>query len=281
MESMAYIIETKLEPHASGAKDYPYNSALMVANYFYPGFEKDLLRLLALCDISLMMSNPADIFIKYLKYYQQEDHMPTPFEIYDKFYNEFHSFSGKTCSVREGLLEFFYTMSSYLSSYVDEKVDTGFSAITKSLIYKGLNLRLNRPYFFVELASSGQLIYNHLFSNLLYDFGSPLIRDIKNHYSIYIPQNNAINNKSKYNFSLGMWTAIEQIYNTLYLGVDGCEMLEWCEGSKSMTNNAPIIDDRCINCPWKRCHDANLCPYAILWRHWNLSNIKVDKTSNS
>jgi len=30
------------------------------------------------------------------------------------------------------------------------------------------------------------------------------------------------------------------------------------------------VDDRCYMKPWKHVNDTYLCPYAMLWRHWNL-----------
>ena len=65
------------------------------------------------------------------------------------------------------------------------------------------------------------------------------------------------------------------IKDLLTEGHDCCDMLCWCQ--QSIHNNV-IVDDRCINTPWERCADNNLCPYATLWKHWNLSGYSPQKT---
>lgn len=43
-------------------------------------------------------------------------------------------------------------------------------------------------------------------------------------------------------------------------------MLFWC-----MNSSKKIVDDKCSQEPWSRIKDEKLCPYAVLWKHWNLS----------
>lgn len=175
MESMAFLIEQALEPLTVGAKDYPYHAAQNVSDYYIPNFSSDPGRLIALCDVALLMSNPAHLFISYLKYYKHQNIIPSAKDIYDKFYTETHFFSGKPCYAREGLLSFFPKIANYLSTYVHPTLDKGFSTITNFLISKALNFRINRPYLIYELFSAGPLLYNHIFTNILKEFGSPLI----------------------------------------------------------------------------------------------------------
>mgnify|MGYP003407992550 len=47
---------------------------------------------------------------------------------------------------------------------------------------------------------------------------------------------------------------------------DACSLYPWCEKSENVDQ-----DDRCVFKPWERAGDKYLCPYAMLWRHWNLT----------
>lgn len=48
-----------------------------------------------------------------------------------------------------------------------------------------------------------------------------------------------------------------------------CSMLQWCQNSPESTPN-----EKCKKEPWEKSKEQNLCPYAMLWKHWNLSNKK-------
>lgn len=187
MESMAFLIEQILVPKSGGAKDYPYHSAAAVSNFIYPHFEDDRLRLVALCDISLMMSNPAKVFISYLQYYKGIGIFPSPEEIYDRFYTEHHSFMGQKYKTSESMLQFHMTMADYISKYVSEELDPNFKKLVMRLIITALNNRITSPYFILDICRGGELLYNTYFSRLVKTFGSPLIRDIKGNYSVIPP----------------------------------------------------------------------------------------------
>jgi len=273
MESMAFLIEQILVPKSGGAKDYPYHSANIVSNYIYPHFEDDRLRLIALCDVSLMMSNPAKVFITYLQYYKENGIFPTPEDIYNRFYSEPHSFMGQECDTIDGMLRFHMMMADYISKYISEELDPNFKKSVMRLILTALNKRITSPYYILDICRDGELMYNTNFSRLFSVFGSPLIQDIKRNYSMIPPTGD----KTLSQFSIMYMYAIEQIYNTLYNGADCCEMLDCCENSKAITENAPIVDERCVNNPWLRCKDMQLCPYGVLWKHWSLSDYKIKK----
>lgn len=273
MESMAFMIEQILVPKSGGAKDYPYHAAECVCNYYYPSFADDKLRLIALCDVSLLMSNPANVFINYLNRYKGSGYLPSPEEIYSDFYIEPHSFMGTICSTKDSINYFFGTMADYLSKYVAEELDPNFSIAMHRLIFLAIQKRMTNPTFIIECCREGELIYNKKFWNLLNEFGSPLIQDFKNNLSLIPPKVDPSLAQSQ--FSLSFIYAIEQIYNTLYDCVDCCELFYWCVGSKELVDNAPEVDERCINGPWKRCNDSYLCPYAAIWKHWGLANYRI------
>jgi hypothetical protein len=66
----------------------------------------------------------------------------------------------------------------------------------------------------------------------------------------------------------------------LYLFRDGdipCTMKPWCIQNPGQPV-APA-DSRCDEEPWARCHDKNLCPYALFWYHRGLDQFVPVKNS--
>lgn len=89
MESMAYMLEQYLSPEGvEKSPDLPYNSAMLVAQAIYPNFAKDQLNILALCDLSLLSSNPGNFFVQTLVEWKKTNKIPkNPDELYEHFYN--------------------------------------------------------------------------------------------------------------------------------------------------------------------------------------------------
>lgn len=79
------------------------------------------------------------------------------------------------------------------------------------------------------------------------------------------------------NYHFVHFYAIEQIYNTLAKGYNWCELLEFCDKSRQNRPSSCLhyTDDRCIEEPWDRATDHQLCPYAVLWKHWKLAGRNV------
>jgi hypothetical protein len=72
---------------------------------------------------------------------------------------------------------------------------------------------------------------------------------------------------------------VEQIYKCFDEGSTICELYEFCEYTKNhgeeilgegWQDQVPLLDDNCWQSPWLKVNDVRLCPYALLWRHWNL-----------
>lgn len=89
MESMAYIIEKKITIKSPSAPDFPYNAAKIVSDKIYPEFSRNEENLLALCDMSLMFSEPGKVFVSTLEKYKNNRFMPNKAEdIIDDFYSK-------------------------------------------------------------------------------------------------------------------------------------------------------------------------------------------------
>lgn len=289
MESMAYLIEHRVAPGGRAPKEYPYLAAEFLSKFIYPDFANDDLRLIALCDVSLMFSEPGKIFVEALEEYKAENSLPSPEDIYNKYYASKILNMGYAKFLQESYLQFADMVADRLKLYMNNtpyKVPIGlnykivrvppvqiaeFSHFHRSidnLIGFGIKIRLENPFFYLKLARGGVTYDNQWLCYAVNTTGFPLIEDI-NHDFFKIPS-------SVIKDSMDIFFAIEQINNTFESGQDICGMIEICTKSQEIN---PPVDDRCYLYPWVRVNEANLCPYAFLWRHWNLAsrqNVKID-----
>lgn len=264
-ESMAYILEHCITDGSPSAPDYPYNAAFAVAKHVYEDFCENELNVLALCDMCLQFSVPGRVFVETLEGYKKDKYIPKdPRDIYDFFYNrpciQIQSYS----TLLSGLLPFGIFVGERINDYYKDPLFSRFHDIVRRLIGTGLSMRLNARSFLIDMAEIGlrnkrKLEKNDLFMMLYAQLGTPVIKDSESNYFITPPYQMAGNTAVSY------FQAIQQF---IYLFRDGntcCSLYEWCEKSSDSH-----YDDRCIMEPWSRCDDERLCPFALLWKHWNL-----------
>lgn len=282
MESMAYIIEHRISPGGKAPKEYPYCSAEYLARKIYATFADDDLRLIALCDMSLMFNEPGKIFVETIEDYKQKRELPTPEDIYERFYSMPILNMGQHEMLAYSYYNFAEIVSNRLKIYLNNnpyKFSIGlngrevfvqpllanefyqFNKAINNLVGFGIRIRLDIPFFYLNLARGGTIYNNSWLRFSMNSTGIPLIEDI-NHDFFKIPSSVISED------AMGFFFAIEQIYNTFEKGQDICEMIDICSKSKI---DSPV-DERCYFTPWMRSNDYKLCPYAFLWRHWNLKD---------
>lgn len=262
MESMAYIIESSISIGSVAAQDYPYHAAEMVVDQIYPEFGEDKLRIIALCDMSLQFSEAGKIFVQTLETFKKNCFLPeNANDIIDYFYENQCVQMGQNQKIDYGLLNMGLMVGERLKLYLNDRHFKPFHNVIHKLIGFGINERLTNRYFMLDIVRNGYILDNPLMKMYIQKVGTPIIVDSNEDYWIVPPIGRSIND-----YWLEYFPAIEQIYKCLGEGQDICEMYSWCEKSKQTAE-----DDRCVNEPWSRCRDAYLCPYAMLWRHWNLS----------
>lgn len=282
MESMAYMLEKRIAPGGRAPKEYPYLSAEYLTRTIYPPFADDDLRLISLCDISLQFTQPGKIFVETLEYYKEKETLPTSEEIYFRFYSTPMDNMGVANYLEKSYYDFATLVAERLKLYLNSAPYTfpiglygqsisvqpllcseffAFRRAIDNLIGFGINIRMNIPYFYLQLAKGGVTSDNKWLRYAINTTGFPLIEDV-NHDYFKIPSSVITED------AIDFFFAIEQIVNTFEKGQDLCEMVEICSRSKGVD---PPVDDRCYFEPWLRTQDPKLCPYAFLWRHWNLA----------
>ena len=261
MESMAYLIERKISRGSTTPPDYPYFSAEMVVNHLYKDFGDDPLKIIALCDMSLQFSDPAKTFIQTLIKFKEMKFNPTRAnDIIDYFYNQCIQMRKSTKFVSD-LIKMGFMIGDCLKSYMNGSFFKPFHDLVHTMIGFGIKQRIMNRYFMLDIARNGEFMTNSTLAYCINTVGTPVIKDCNEEYWIIPPIG------KEYIFTwLEYFPAIETIYNTLAKKSNICDMLFWC-----MNSPKEIVDDKCSQEPWSRIKDEVLCPYALLWKHWNLS----------
>lgn len=265
MESMAFLMEFYISRGSTTPPDFPYTSAEMVVDNIFPNFGKDKLRIIALCDASMLFAEPGKIFINALKHFESINFIPdNPNEVIDYFYSQPSVTITGEVSLSDGLLHMGIMVGERLKLYMNHPSFKPFHNVVHQLIGFGISERYNNKYFMLDIARGGYVSNNWYLRNLIARTGTPIIRDGNGDYWIITP-----NGFHTENYWIEYFPAIEQVFKCLYEGFDCCELFPWCDKSLHVDT-----DDKCINSPWERCDDKEICPYGLLWRHWNLSMYK-------
>lgn len=260
-ESMAYLIEKEISKGSVSPPAFPYLSAEIVANEIYPEFCKDKEMLIALCDMSLQFSEPGKIFVETLECYKKNRFIPNNAnDLIDQFYSRECVIMGGNVHMDHAFCSMGIMVGERLKLYLNDSRYLSFHNVVNTLVGFGISMRFINKYFILDIVRGGYWRNNTYIKKCFDVVGIPIILDSNNSYKYSTPQKNSFNN-----YNILMFAAIEQLYKCFSEGYTLCEMIPLCE------NSGVSVDDRCYNEPWSRSHDTCLCPYAMLWKHWNLT----------
>ena len=225
-------------------------------------FSKDLLMVLALSDMSLQSSNPGACFVRVMKRIRDgQVKFCKPEEIYDYFYSQVSVTAYKTES---NLLSHFKMLlaiaQTCMKSYLrDMPILTDYYRWIDNLVSFAIDWRQNDRYVLLKMARHNELTTNGCWGYVVRRVGSPLMSNNKgDHFKI--PQQGATPD-----MDVEYFKAIRQLERLFEEGLGNCDMYQWCMCSPNATPN-----DLCRTTPWRKCDEKRLCPYALLWEHWNL-----------
>lgn len=260
-ESMAYLMQRLCTKIDYTSPDAPYNVATKLAYGICPQVFCDSIKIVALCDASLMSNAPGLIF-RYVaeQCKQRPDDFKTPESIID-FTLQLEGIDHHT-NQKSTIGGFYFdkiiAIKNQLKDYI--QVDKlNFSSSLDACISLAIDYRRNNPYFMVDIARGGYIKQNNAFIKALSEFGSPIIVNDKGYYH-QCPS-------SKFDNGFMMFfSAILQIFRLFSEGTIPCDMKRWCETSKIP------VDERCDKNPWEHCTDDPMCPFGFLWKHRNLSD---------
>lgn len=164
-----------------------------------------------------------------------------------------------------------------LKLYLNDSRFIEFHNTIRDFIGFGIECRLRNPHFIIEIVRDGYALYNESLLKIMNRVGSPLIIDSEYNFTHISAAGKGAN------ISLQYFLAIEELYKCFSKGNTLCEMYDFCEVTKNNAkeifgadwqNQEPLLDNNCVDSPWLKINDVRLCPYALLWRHWNLRSWK-------
>ncbi len=261
-ENMAYLVEQLCTSDYVKSPDFPYNMARRVSDFILKK-QLDDIELLALCDVSLLTSNPGITFYRILCMVRDGMIITKPEDIYDYFYScrsVKYDTGEEVLSITDYLMSANHALSALKQYYALEGLQDLNDWLDK-VFSIGVAFRMQRPYFMLEMARAAKDKANGVLQFFAKEIGSPLMENNQGQmFKLRLPEGEA---PTEYLYVL------EQIYNLFYKGKKQCTLKSWCAQNPGQPS-APA-DDRCDAAPWSRCRDTNLCPYALFWHHRKLS----------
>ncbi len=263
-ESMAYLLEQLCSTSFSNSPDYPYNMVRLISDFVLGKNYLDDYSLLALCDISLLTSNPGLTLYELLHTIKKgKVKVDKPEDIYDFFYlqkSKQYVTGENVSAISDYLLSADLAWSTLKQYYSLERLSDLNEWLDKVFVI-GRNLRLNEKYFLLKMARDRKDKSNRVLRYFANTIGSPLMENKQG--QMYKLRLSTGEPPTEYLYVL------EQLFYLFKIGSIPCDMKPWCDKNPG----APLApaDDRCVNAPWARCQDGNLCPYALFWRHRGLT----------
>lgn len=278
-EGMAYLCERyafydvlKAQDLEIPVDDYPYLVVKKLVEKIYPKLLENDLFIIASCDACLMTYHPGLSFVRLIEHFKSIDFLNQEREI-KEFYVE-----------ADKLLKGSHVEFDVILETVRAEIKKNF----KTEYFKGNNewidiifdriktFRKDLPQFITDILQCGNLKENEIFGMFHKLFGSPLVLNGQDDATISIPHD-----FDPKDFHPNLFWSINQMLKIFSSNKPiPCEMKSYC--IKSKNNGSKVTpDERCDSEPWTRCYDAELCPFAVMWRHWALSDFKPNyKLSN-
>lgn len=275
-ESMAYLCESYIykpvfEKNGCSldADDYPYNVCKLLVEKIYPEFAQCDILLVAACDISLMTYHPGLSFVRLMEHLKETDFLSGNFS---KIVDMIQALYTDGLAFLKGSHVDFITIQNIVKDSVKKNFKCaefeGNNKWIDTLFERAKTLRIGVPQFITDVLLFGQdkdVRENQFFGYLLGVLGTPLIINEENFGAISLPIHFYDST-----FMPGLFWAINQV---LRVFADDkalpCELKEHCKKSAAIDPGIKV-DNRCDTAPWSRCYDKCLCPFAVIWRHWNL-----------
>lgn len=266
MESLAFMMENYIAPEKTSAPDFPYKIAERMVKTFHPDFAKDILNIIALCDVSLLSSSPGYTFAHFLLKFKDNDWLPDrPEDVYSIVLTGGYKVSGsKPCynSYEEEMDKMRKIAIDSLETYFNDSM-IRFRKWIEGTYNRGFALRIKQPYFILDIARGGDIRQNPFIRFLIEDLvGTPIMTNSLAEATIKSP---IVHFESDF----FLFPAVGEIIKLFYYGECNCNLKPICEIMRG------VVDDKCNSAPWSHeVNIVNMCPYSLLWHNWSFSKCK-------
>jgi hypothetical protein len=252
-ESMAYLVESNSFDGYKRENEFPYNACELVCRQICPEILKKKEILVAICELALMHYHSGDMFwniINHIKENQLDFQNVNDLENYFKNKTEFLVENlAKNKMESMDAIDFLYPKKLPNMGDVNAEV--------KKYIADGYDLRESNAFFIARILEAKNT--DEYFLKLMNKFGIPILCDKK--HQIFSGK------------ELSMMIVPIAVLNIFTCMADSkCLIYEFCcEGRISQ------IDENCLQKPWKKSGENNLCPFAAYWYFYSLDGKEISK----
>lgn len=255
-ESMAYLVESKAFGACKRENELPYNACELVCQQICPEILRKNELLVAICELALMHYHSGDMFWQVINHIKENELF---FNSIDDIENYF---KGKTNFLFDDLADNKTESLEAIDFLYPKKVPYmgNVNAEVKRYMINGYELRKNSKFFIARMLESQNS--EEYFWWLMNKFRIPILCD-SNHQVFSVDE-------------LSMMLVPIAVLNLFtVMSNNECLMYEFCR-----KENLSQLDGSCLKEPWKQSGKDELCPLAIYWYHYSLSDkylVKINK----
>lgn len=259
-EGMACLIHESIYPEAKGVPPCnPYYLALELADLIVPGISTNKFTMVALLDCSLISTNPAFTFIKFLEKIKDEGYDCNSIT-FDEIYNDMWLLPHDYYLYVRNFLNRIDEIFKYCNS--EDRAREWFQGIVK----RSMNIRMEHPKIFVDLMQGGDIINNDTFMYLLKELGTPIVKNGNKDYCFLRPRDIAFSKDDLISFY-----AMQQINRVFYSkGRFCCPLIDYCKKKLSA-----YVDERCETFPWKQPKRYRECLFSDCWERLGFKDVRI------
>lgn len=264
IENMAYLIEREIYGDNEPAPPYPYKTIEILTEQLNPIFAKNKLLIIALCELSLMSSNPAEFYFTSLQQIKNRNLVINQIDDLLKLINKDYKlfYQGNEISSEEANNKSTDDAISFLSDPFKAKEYHDLVSWIRDVFISANSFRKNDPFFITKGLLDKNPVEYYLM-DLTQKIGIPPIMNIDQ--EVYLPE--------KSPQSLILFHAFIEFLEIFKYGEIGCSMYKGCTNNMKFDPNSHSISNECLSEPWKKSKDKKLCPLGTLIYIWGLSDV--------
>lgn len=261
LESMAKSLELSLYPNTIEPMHYPYMICNKLIKHIHKDFQDSPENVLALCDATLMHTNPGVLFVESLEVMKDKGIILNDMhEIYNFIEEE-----PELRPYRRLPYEGYHT--HHVLAFRNIKNLCELMGLESGWILQGLKnalyLRNTRPRFWTSvLQGTSQKDRLSTFNNIMQEVGFPVVYDRKGH--IYVQ---GVKNENEL-FGYNIFRVIHFLYDLLAQGETMCDLYSYCTSNDDMRE---FVGRNCFFEPWKQVDDGKKCLFAVIWKQLGLT----------
>lgn len=263
IENMAYLIEREIYGDNEPAPLYPYKTIEILTEQLNPDFASDKIFIIALCELSLLSSNPAEFYFSSLQEIKKKNMVISQIEDLTKLINvDFKLFYKK---IEIGINEANDQSTSDAISFLSDPFNADdFRGLVNWLkvVFNTSSEYRKKDFFFITRGILQDNPRQYYLGNLAQDIGIPPIMNIDQ--EIFLSQNSPQN--------LILFNAFIEFLEIFRYGNHSCKLYNGCLNNMKFDPNSHIVSEECLSEPWKKSKETKLCPLGILIHSWGLAS---------